>query len=230
MVIIKYPAKGRGRRRVINTAKKTKPLAKNTKKQVAKIARRVLNTNAEHKFFDTKYLNSTIDFSGGVLSLCEVPQTTTQATDSTRIGDSIMPKSIEMRLNFAYNANTLLNCVRIILFRWKTFDSTHGIAPTTGMILQYTGSDGASVHSPLIHDSRGMSVVIFDHIVTMDPAQAENRSVYRKFLLAKIPIQYFATGLEGMNKYYILLLSDQNATGTNDPIVRGYTRLNFTDL
>lgn len=218
----------RRRRRVKKVAK----LAPKTTKAVRRIAGRVMNSLQEHKYLDFKFLANTYSWNGSTFSLSDMNQSAGNSTDTTRIGDQITPTSFYVDLDAIWSSASDINCVRFILFRWHSFDAaTHGIVPTPSMILQFTSSDGASVHSPLIHDSRPGYTCLYDKTIYLDGAQAKHKPIKFKLRLAKTkPIQYYAGSTEGRNKIWGMFITDQDpGTPANLPQVRGYTRLNYVD-
>jgi len=202
-------------------------MPKSAPKTVAKVVRRKINQVLEHKFIDTALsVASTVSYSGEVLDLTAIAQTTTQATDTSRIGDNVTPTSIDIRMWVSYNSTSIYNVFRVILFRWNTMDSTHGISPTAGSVLQYTG-DVDSVNSPLINDSRGLSTVIWDKTIRMDNASQQGCMLRFRKKLARKKINFYATTTEGQFKYYLCLISNRAADFPT--LTSGWSRIRFFD-
>jgi len=127
---------------------------------------------------------------------------------------------------FTYNASSIYNLVRVVLFRWNQMDSTHGVAPTAGAIFQYTG-DVDSVCSPLINDSRKLSTILMDKTVRLDNASQQGAFIHFSKKLAKKKILYFAGTTEGQFKYYLAFIS--NRTADLPQLISGWSRIKFYD-
>lgn len=201
-------------------------LAPRTRKAVRNIVRDELKAN-ELKFFDVALGATTISSTGGIVDVSLIPQSgTTQQTDTTRIGDNIMPTSFELRAYFSYNATSIFNVVRVIIFRWNVMDASHGIAPTVGAVLQYTGSVD-SVMSPYAHDNRNQYSILYDKIMRLDNASQQGSLAIKIRKAAKKKMCFFGGTTEGQFKTYLLYISNRSADLPQ--IASGYFRTNFDD-
>jgi len=221
MLRISKHAAYRNRSRKFATEETKKKTA--TKKYVAK----QLNTIIESKFFDSQLSAvSTVSWSGEVVDFCTIAQQTTTAPDTARIGDNVFPTSIDIRMVLSYNSTSVYNVMRFILFRWNQMDSTHGVAPTAGAVLQYTG-DVDAVSSPIINDSRGLSTILYDKTFRMDNGSQQQVVVKIHKKLAKKKILFYASTTEGQNKIYGLFISNRSA---DLPQVQGgWARIRYMD-
>lgn len=205
-----------------------------TRKQVAKIAKRVVRRMDEKKYWDSNLSSSTvIDWNGTIASLTNIAQSAGASTDTTRIGDTITPTSLQFNLlvkcGKAATLTDSVNAFRMVIFRWKP--AYGSVAPTTLTILQSNGLY-YSAHGPFIHDQRQQFEVLYDKKILLDyvnkPYQVINGSI-----ALKKKIQYVAGSTTNQQGgLYCLWISDADAAGAapTKPVVADFNfRTNFTD-
>jgi len=187
-----------------------------TKEQLSK----AISSSTEPKIFDLTMNIANVTYAGTIIDLCPVPQ---GVTEVTRIGDELLPKRLEIRMNFI-NADAY-NMYRAIIFRWKQNDT---VAPTVGGIIESSGpSTTQSVYVPLNVNTRSTFEVLYDKTFNTNAVSVANKFVKINLKLAKKKIEYSFSSTAGQNKIYMLIISD-SSTATH-PTHIGYSRLIFTD-
>lgn len=167
-------------------------------------AMKALNNNAETKFW---LFN---DWSGGVSStttigigdMSLIPQETSSATDSVRVGDEVRVSSIQFRYYLTCADTT--NVIRLILFQWHQDDT-----PAGSDIL---GSTSQPLTSPYRKDTKGHYTILWDktHHLTL----GNNSVVGGKGFISrgfKRKIRYDAATTTGQGKFFLLNVSDSSA-------------------
>lgn len=182
---------------------------------IAKV-KRLINSNAEHKYFDFEFNAQTVDFSGAAYSISDVTQ---GDGDTMRDGDKLLPTSLSVR--YAFQAGDATNAFRFLIIRWKCSASTLSI----GNIFQTLGTTRAP-YEPLIHDQRNQFDVLMDRLINLDTYHPQV-IINKRLKLAKKMINYSAAGTTGSNKLFVVVVSDSGAAA--HPTLNGWTRLNFTD-
>jgi len=208
------------RKNKITKLDKDPELKKDIQKIVRKAIKRNDDTEGELKYFDTVNAN-TVDFSGSVIALTDIPQ---GDTDLTRDGDSLLPINLEMRLvTFVADA---YNAFRVIIFRWHPYFGSD--APGPAEILQLTGSSNA-VNSPYNHDLRNNFTILYDKTRMMVDDQDNNSLVWQKKLKLKPKqVQYVAASTTNQSMgLYCLMISDSSQV--SDPGSTYYFRVYYHD-
>lgn len=193
------------------------------KKQKAQIGR-MLSTKTELKTFDFDAKSAqSIDTAGTIFSISEVPQ---GVTDITRVGDSLLPKRLEIRM-LQIGADTPSNTMRILLFRWKMNDASD--TPGVSEIFE-GGYAGSYVFSPYNTHNRKRFEVLWDDTVVLNPNVASTTNTQwrtKYFKLAKKPIDYQYSAVTGQDKIFLLVISDSSAI--SHPTIQFISRMYFTD-
>lgn len=196
--------------------KKGRKLTKTQRKQV----KQIISSVQEHKIFDTVNA-TTVSYAGSVIPLSDIPIGT---SDLGRIGDQIVPTSLEMRFNWFAADST--NFCRAILFRWMPSFGTDPPAP--GDILELVSSTNA-VNSPIRQDTRNYFNVLMDKtwslVLSGDTVIKDFR---RTMKMAKRKIQYISNSTtDQTGGIYMLFITDSSLTA--HPAINYYFRLRFTD-
>ncbi len=164
---------------------------------------RRLERQAEIKYHNTPTSTSSIDWLGDIVTLNDI---VSGNTDLTRVGDYIMMKHLEMRIEFAMNASTD-QTIRYIIYYDKQNTSN-----TPDDILDTIGNTRTPLHS-YQWDRRFEFDVLHDNIVTLRQYHAFQSRVL------KIPInrrtQFSAastTIMTGALKFLIIGSSDVAAS------------------
>lgn len=187
---------------------------------VKRFVKKQINVTKEHKYFDTSFNLQTIPIAGNVDQLSTVPQGN---TDTTRVGDKILPTSLEMNFQFVAVPADVTNYIRHIVFRWKP--NTVSVTPAVASILAYAGT-AQSPASPYYHDGRNQFEILYDKMYTFD-AYNITKVIKETVPLARKTVNFVAGGNNGMGHLYQITLSDSGAVA--HPTVIGYVRLNYTD-
>lgn len=154
---------------------------------------------------EKKYNNNTrnslgVDNAGTIDAICQPSQ---GSSDTTRDGDAIVVKSIDLRFNVIGGDAT--NFTRFILFQWKPDTS-----PIVGDIL--LSSAGLANVSPYNHDNKQMFKILYDTSVatTLNGPNAVTRRklVFKGF---NKKLQWQGGGAVGTNLIYLLMISDSAA-------------------
>lgn len=178
--------------------------------------KRALVTLGEKKYFLTQNTISQGDVST-VTSISDVLQ---GDTDTTRDGDQLTVRSVE--IDWIWAAADAYNITRVIIFQW--FPSG---APTAGDILLLSVT--LPYISPYNHDQRFKYKILMDVREVVSTLSGNYAVVRRKYLLGgyRRKIQYEAAGTTGVNKLYILTVSDSSLAV--HPGVTYVAKLNFSD-
>lgn len=208
-----------------------KALNKTARKQVTKIAKSVVSKSLETKFHDVSNVVYPSDTLGSVIPLTDIPQSTTTASDSTRIGDMIQPTSIDMR--FVAAAGTLAGVtvatpLRVILVQWhgQTGNDNVTLAKILGAI-SYTAAQNPL--RPYNHDNRAKFRVLYDKLFELG-YNSDSIHVRAKKILSKMrPVRYYAGDAEDqMDGLYLVLQSSIDLAGVL-PNFSYVIRTNFKD-
>lgn len=191
-------------------------MGKKDEKQVRKIVQKEINKKAEHKFHITS-VQSTVDDVGYFYDLSDIAQGT---TDSTRVGDSISPVSLQIKYDLG--AVDAQNRVRVMLVRWLD------TSPITINDILLAGSSTYRVYSSYTKDNRQKFNVLYDktHMLQRDTSEEYQYKSWSKKMAGKI--RYTAGTSLGADHIYLFLLSDSGAI--SHPVVNFYSRLNYIDL
>lgn len=204
------------------------------------IARRVVR-NAMSKNLESKYwpLSGVTDNTStpyfdddpNLVLLSGIPQSTTAATDRTRIGDTVMFKSMEFRANlYGQSANST---VRVMIFQWKEVSST--TVPNAGLILNIPagGTYVNAYYNRDMIDSGTLRVLAdwrFDIANTPNSPDHAHTLFFKTKKMAKHLQFNAATTVEGKNNIYLLYVcTTSNATPANLPNMFWTSVCDFTD-
>lgn len=204
-----------------------------TKTQVRQMIASAVNKVSEHKFLDNVYATPlAIDYAGyAPFSVSDVPQGT---SDTTRVGDQIVPISLEYSfmcyyniINTTTNLNSSMNYLRILIFRWKPFYAD--VVPTCAKVFTYTGTKYSAV-APLTHDAINQFDVLLDKSICLDGITHPQKLI-KGLIHLKSPIQYKAgSTTNGSGGIYLTFISDAVSAGGTYPAIQYYSvRLNYHD-
>lgn len=180
--------------------------------------------NTEQKWFDNAYTR-TVDSASPAIDIQSMFATGT--TESTRIGNSILDKDINIRINMAGNfTSAASNYVRIILFVDKETAAVAG-APTMATLLQAP----TNILSAFNKDYTDRYAILKDKRVVLNSASNQGMmiKIYKKL---DFHTRYVGNGAAapanaGQNHIHIVLMTS-NTVGQG--VVMGvYSRLNYTD-
>lgn len=184
-----------------------------------------------HTTVSTGYKN-TPSLTGHLQKLTEVAQTAGAANDTTRIGDSIFMKALELRALVKTEGNDPV-ASRVIIFQWHIDDNV--TVPAVSDVLSTGFLANQDSQSPYNHDSiKGNKLtILYDKTFTvMLNADSAMHSIYKKVDLkyAKKKIQYVSGTVKGMHNIYLLAIgSDANVAGITDVAIGFAARLFFID-
>lgn len=189
-----------------------------TAEQIARrIAHRVVNQGAEHKYHD-KQSSTTADFNGLIVDVSAVAQ---GDTDITRDGDKLMPTSLEVGFNLI--GETYSGICRLVVFRWK-----EASIPLVSEIFQGSGGAYATIQ-PFDHDERSRFEVLADKRYSVsNNGGTEIVTTRFRLKLAKKRIEFIGGSTTGRNKIYVIMISDRSLVTSPGTFLM--TRLNYTDM
>lgn len=154
--------------------------------------------------------------TGSIIPLNEIAQ----GDDvGNRTGNSILAKSLLIRIIAAMNATAITTFVRIIVFQDT---SSLGTLPTVGDVLQTV-----STTAPLDVDHFGRYVILRDKLLSMDDSSRQTFNL-KWFLRLNTHIKFTGTTASDYykNSLFMLILSDQ---ATNTPSLEYNVRLRYHD-
>lgn len=197
-----------------------------------KECRKIVNCVAEKKYFTNSPGPADVTNSGVVTCISLIPQ---GDTDSTRDGDGLVLRSIEINweaLSSPGTGTSLVDCVRFIVFQW--FPNS---VPAAGSVLLNAGSTSSHL-SPWNHDQRFNFRILYDKRYDVTKANANpqinsNSKVTSPRILItkgfKYHIQYQSGTTVGSNLIYVLAITDTGGTAGNVPQYNFYSKINYTD-
>ena len=188
---------------------------------VQRAVKRELNSRVEWKHLTLTSNAAAVPSAGAITELCLVPQGT---LDVERVGDKINATSLDLRYTVTGSAaGATTQRHRIVMFQWNN-DS----APVTADILILAAS--LETKAEYNTDRAGMYKIMFDRTVQVGiPANGWNLSSVpfrRKFKIPNADIKFQAGSTVGVNKIFILELSE---SASNAPVRDLVSRLNFSD-
>lgn len=185
-----------------------------SKRQVKDMIRS-LQEREEVKYSSFSLVPANVDYVGDIISLTDIDQ---GVTDSTRVGDSVMLKSLEF--NFWAITGSANSIMRVITFVWKDLTP-----PTIGDVLLSTGSSAVAPLSPLSTDEDLARRILSDDLFFLNPADLTNH-VGRINVKLNLKVQFEGGTTDGRNKVYVLLISSASA---NYPTLGYWSKLEYSD-
>lgn len=190
-------------------------------------ARRVINAQFEKHYYDGQQVNFPVDWNSSIYKLTATSQ---GDTDSTRSGDRITIKSLQLRGTLTV-ADTH-NIMRIIIFQYLGDDAV--AVPTSGQVLEapYYGTYN-HVNSPYAKDFVGYkTIVLWDSTYVLNQ---DNQAKQFQIMLtaanfrkkAKPYIQYQGGTSNGVGNIYLMAVSDSGAA--THPSLSFASRLRYID-
>lgn len=197
-----------------------KPLNKVEKKQVKSIVNRTINTRSETKHYNTYDSGTAVQNVVSITDLCPITQSN---ADTGRDGDQLELYNFQM--NYALEGGDATNIVRVMIFQWKD-DS---VPLDTDILFNIANVPWLSFTHV---DKKQLFTVLYDrkHSLCLNGAngvQNHRIHLYGKKLGRK-KIQYQGGTTTGMNKLYLLRVSD--SAGLPDPFMYHHTRIQYKDL
>lgn len=195
------------------------PLSNIQKQQVVKL----IANKTEVKYFDTNVGASNVSTAGTFYNLSDITQ---GASDITRIGDTALPKTLQIR-HIIVGADVPANVMRMIIFRWMM--NTASDVPGVDEILEVGSSGQYTLAAYSFHNRDRFNVLLDKTWVTNPNAAAENNVQHHtEFMkMAKKPIKYQAGTVDGQFKILMLIISDSSAI--THPTIQFTSRLTYTD-
>lgn len=212
----------RGKKRkgdvLMSPAKKPR-LAPAVSKAVNRQIRKQLNKAIESKHHDYLMNSSGVDFSG---TMHDLSQVNGGNSSITRVGDKIQPSQLDLRWQVTIGDTT--NSIRMILFQWHPDDATD--LPTTTEILQTIAVPEAP-QAQYNTNFRSQYRVLKD--VTIPLGASSRETVTGRWLINKHmrPIHYNFGAVTGVDKIYLMVISDSGAVP--NPGFIGRWRMYFKD-
>jgi len=191
------------------------------KREMAKVANKVLKAHQESKFHDNDDLGSGISDAGTLFDLSLIPQ---GDTDQTRDGDQIYLKSIMGRYSVTGSDNS--NIIRVIIVQYITENA--GLTGTK--ILQALGA--GAVFQNYAHDYKSQVRILYDKTHTMGNATTASIPLVKTYKVMitkgfKRKIQYLGGGTNTVGGIRMFVVSDSAAA--SHPVIAFSLRLNYTD-
>ncbi len=186
--------------------------------QVARLVRREMKRNVEHKHYDQLQSGTAGIAGSGVLYLSSMAQGT---TDITRIGDSITLDKLEVRFDLAYADN--LNFARIIFFQWVGDAVTD--VPAITDILEST----PYYLSAYNWDQKGKYRILLDRSYCLDAVTSPRSVLDRATLAPPIKHQQFlstSTNIEAGGLFAVVMTDSAAAA---HPAYDIYSRVTYYD-
>lgn len=224
-------AKSRGYPR--GGARGRRTLSKSTKKEVAKVAKRVIDSRVETKvFLPTRVTDTEFDLVNPiVVSLLNVPQGT---NDNQRVGDEFLYKHLLVNLDIrgsidgAVKSGRPVDRIRVMLVKWKEPDYVNGLVnePSALRIFGNQLPIGTNIFTAMPdHENNGRTFkILYDKKLTLcgDITQMSNCDSPEKkqtHLSIKVP----------QSKYGHQKVKYDSITPANNAHINGLYLMIFTD-
>lgn len=193
------------RRKPSRRAPRRKRVAVATKSYV----KRMITYRQDDKYFSLANGYSVAD-TGQVVDISNIPQSTTATDDSSRIGDDLILKKIDLKYQITNGDPT--NNVRVILFQTK---DRFTVAPLTTDVLRNLFGTVRAPLAPLYFDGRKRIKILYDRLVPVDTYNPirNGRIVVYPSRLARKKINYYAgSALDKEGGIYLMLVSDSSVS------------------
>lgn len=226
-----------------NVPKKYRKLGKQIKfpSSLAQLSKRVA-TIRQMLNVETKTVTAYSVIGGGVANVGSVfgpisyLTTLSQGnTETTRVGNSIKLKGMNVRLQFTANGlNSIPQNVRVLLVkdlnRNAQPDGTDGPAPTLGSVITPdvpATSQVTNLYNFLNDNTSGRYKIIMNKMFTLDRGARAGLLIDKYFKLDDELKYATNTSTNPINGYYLWFMGD--ASGSNVPNVTGVIRTKFID-
>lgn len=197
-----------------------KALNKGQRKQVAQVAKRVLNNRTETKIYDFP-ISSAISLSGTIFSMVNITQG--DAGLDNRDGQEILPTALKVHLT-ACKGDTQ-NFMRFVLFKWKPDSAV--FAPTATDILKDAGTSNSAI-SHYNYLTRGQYTILYDKKLYMESNDSTCQWVNLMIPGKRLgKVRYNVGSNTGTGHIYALAVSDSGAV--SHPQLEAECRLFFKD-
>lgn len=183
----------------------------------------MINYNTELKFYDLLISGFTNPAIGAITHLLPIPQA---VTDTSRVGDTIMVKSMQARFNFHNNVNPVA-IVRIIIFQYKPLS-----LPLVPEILVPGATGGIDNTSSYRVDTKKTYKLIYDRIWFLNGTDANDTTTtttfigpvvnFRKFSSPKVQFDGVQTAYSSNGLYMLCVGNGQGS-------LSGTFRIRYTD-
>lgn len=181
--------------------------ARGNRALITRIAKQVKQQQPEDQWLQTAASGNVTDATTGgfIQCLSEIPQATTASSVSTRIGNEVRPKALQIRLTCRLNALGTASNVRLMLL-W--LGNNGGTAPIIGNILE-TGP-GLTVLSPRRINCGIKARILHDEIFSLIDVKDKvvSRNIFRKL---KGTTTFFGAGATNYadGHYWLIAFSDE---------------------
>lgn len=215
--------KRRPRRRFTRRKPNSRYFIKKAFSQIRDIRRNIAN---EIKYYDVENLGDSVASDVPIVHwLTGMAQGT---TDTTRIGNSVTPYNLFIRLTPYYDQAATYNnaSMRIIIFRDNN-DELNNVFDASQLSELLTVP--TSYQSPLVFNTRGRFKILYDTTVSLSINGPSSLSI-KKFIKFKRPkpITYTLAGGPRLNHLYCVFISNQLAA-SNPPVMDSYFRFKYAD-
>lgn len=188
--------------------------------KLVKTIHKVINKQLEKKYFVYPTGNVVIVNTGNVYSICEPAQGT---TDITRVGDTISPYRINVKLRMTTNGTAVNNVLRIIVGQFR-MQTAAGTGPGMSQILLDTATYGTL--SPLTNDLIRELKILKDFTITLTNINNPYREIRFSIRKGIRPVQFQAASQIGIYKLFVAMISDQP---TNGPTISWVSETRYRD-
>lgn len=188
-----------------------------------RVAQRVYNRNAEHKYIDTQFTQSLTP--SAITQLTRIQSGT---DDITRVGDKVRLSTLRIRGQIL--AADATNAVRMVLFQWHP--NTVAQVPSLAGLFQ----DPGNYNSFYQHDTGANFSVFYDKTYYLSANGTASIMFNKSFRLwskkgrmrwVRQNLKFVGSSNDALDHLYILWFSDSNAAPS--PGVQWYSRVSYTD-
>jgi len=202
-------------------------LTKVQKQQASRYLSNKTTTVHEDKYVGTQVVGGTAVTTGATTDMTSFIAQGND--DSSRVGDNIMLRDVEIRYTVKLNPSFTYNNggvnVRTLVVQW--FEDTT-ISPLTMDLVLFTAFGAPLYLAPYLHDRDKSFKVLYDEVVTLSTQSPYNASRVVQVFPTRKHCDYVSNGTTGRNHIYVMQCSDVTST-SYPPIVSVLTRINYVD-
>lgn len=200
--------------------------AKASDAHIRKIAKAAIVQQVEHKLVPYNLTTVAVPATGYILGLTDVVQSTTQSTDTSRIGDQIRPLRLQVNLVFSNSSTTIPDKVRCMMIKWHEGYTLN--PPTFAKVMLGTPYLLAQTTVDLGPDRARQFTVLHDAWIDVPAFTATSRLRYATHKIdikCTGSINYVAASTTNCSGGYYLMMASYNSNTD----VEAYSTFRFMD-
>jgi hypothetical protein len=210
-------------------AKRPKRLSRSSPVATLAQVRSLINVAQELKFFDSHVYGSTATSTPAQFGLSAIPQ---GATDSTRDGDQVNLRSVEIRADCYLQAtggtNDFTDIVRMVIYRWHPMSTTTKPVPAD-VLLDLSNAESA-VTTLFSWDNRRDFTILMDKRVVLSGNGPSIAKIDFKHTWKPPGLpSHFSNGSTTLQTQGLFLLVMSDSQVATHPLYNYYARVTYAD-